>query len=319
MKKWTFKEGEIWHGDCLKVLKKLKPASVDLVFGSPPYEDARLYLENGEDLQISRKTKEWVDWMVEVYKESLRVCKGLVAFVVGHGKGARDWSAAPAFLICALKEAGITVRSPCWYHRHGIMGSGGNDWLRADLEWIICTTNDTEKLPWSNNVACGKPPKYGPGGPPSHRRIDGKRVNDLMQAEGISKRDAARRLGVKSTNTSGHKNGDVVSLKVHYVPPERSNPGNVISGTVGGGQMGSDLAHDNEAPFPEWLADFFVRSFCPPEGKVFDPFGGSGTTLSVAIKTGRKFVSCDMRMSQIELMFKRRIEAVGKSGFKFNR
>lgn len=46
--------------------------------------------------------------------------------------------------------------------------------------------------------------------------------------------------------------------------------------------MGSDLAHDNEAPFPETLTDFFVESFCPPGGTVLDIFCGSGTTLASA-------------------------------------
>ena len=32
----------------------LPDRSVDLVFGSPPYVDARLYLEDGKDLGISR-------------------------------------------------------------------------------------------------------------------------------------------------------------------------------------------------------------------------------------------------------------------------
>ena len=52
------------------------------MFGSPPYEGARLYLEDGRDLGIARDTEAWVAWMVQVVKASLRVCRGLVAFVV---------------------------------------------------------------------------------------------------------------------------------------------------------------------------------------------------------------------------------------------
>jgi hypothetical protein len=55
----------------------MEPDSVDLVFGSPPYEDARTY---GIDFKL--KGQDWVDWMVDVYRASLRVSKGLVAFVV---------------------------------------------------------------------------------------------------------------------------------------------------------------------------------------------------------------------------------------------
>lgn len=64
-------------GDCLEVMRNMPENSVDLVFGSPPYEDARTY---GIDFRL--KGQEWVDWMLEVVQASLRACRGLVAFVV---------------------------------------------------------------------------------------------------------------------------------------------------------------------------------------------------------------------------------------------
>ena len=140
----------------------------------------------------------------------------------------------------------------------------------------MCCTNGG-KLPWSDNTAMGHPPKYGPGGPPSHR----------------------------TTATRGSRNGDARVEKGVYKPPQIANPGNVISGSVGGGKMGHPLAHENEAPFPQWLAEFFVKSFCPPGGWVLDPFFGSGTTGAVAHGTGREWVGIDIRQSQVELSRRR--------------
>src|SRR5260370_3597970 len=116
------KEGILYTGDCLKVIKSLPENSVDLVFGSPPYEDARLYLEEGKDLGISRKTEEWVEWMIEIFKASLRICGGLVAFVVGHGKGAHQWSGGPALLCADLIRRGVNLRSPVWFKDQGMRG-----------------------------------------------------------------------------------------------------------------------------------------------------------------------------------------------------
>jgi DNA modification methylase len=82
----------------------------------------------------------------------------------------------------------------------------------------------------------------------------------------------------------------------------------VIHLKVGGGVMGS-RCHENEAPFPEKLAEWFIRSFCPPEGIILDPFAGSGTTAAVAKQFGRRFVASDLRWSQCELT-KRRISEV---------
>ena len=91
-----------------------------------------------------------------------------------------------------------------------------------------------------------------------------------------------------------------------YVPPCLANPGVLIQGIkVGGGVMGSRLVHENEAGFPESLAEFFIRSFCPPGGLVVDPYSGSGTTGAIAVRWGRNFLGCDIRESQVKLSRKR--------------
>ena len=114
-----------------------------------------------------------------------------------------------------------------------------------------------------------------------------------------------------------------------YIPPVLVNPGNTIKTTytcdevatllseagdfthyiVGGGVMGDKLCHENEAPFPESLAEFFIRSFCPPDGVVLDPFSGSGTTVATAVKWGRYGIGCDIRQSQVDLG-QRRVDKV---------
>jgi hypothetical protein len=270
--------GEWWRvecADCLEFLARQEPGSIDLIFGSPPYEDARLYLEGGADLGVARATEAWVAWMVEVYRASLRACKGLVAFVVAGRTRDYRWSASPALLMAALDGERIALRAPPIYQRVGIPGSGGPDWLRNDYEFVVCATNGGP-LPWSDNTAMGKPPKYEPGGAPSHRTVDDSRVGDTGRG---------------------------------YQPPDIANPGNVIECVVGGGAMGSKLAHENEAPFPESLAEFFIRSFCPPGGLVCDPFAGSGTTLAAALQCGRRATGCDLRASQIAIA-KRRLRGV---------
>ena len=87
-----------------------------------------------------------------------------------------------------------------------------------------------------------------------------------------------------------------------YVPPTIANPGNLIHTLAGGGNMGHPLAHENEAPFPEDLAEWFLRPLCPPGGRVLDPFSGSGTTVAVAERLGRVGIGLDLRQSQCELV-----------------
>ena len=91
-----------------------------------------------------------------------------------------------------------------------------------------------------------------------------------------------------------------------FKSPALANPGNIIDcGCAGGGNIGDEFSHEGEAPFPEKLADFMVRTFCPAGGCVFDPFIGSGTTAKVASKTGRRFIGVDIRADQIALTQRR--------------
>lgn len=250
--------------------------SIDLVLCSPPYEDARTY-----GIEFGLKGQAWVEWAIPRFLECLRVSRGLVAWVIeGKTKDFR-WSATPALLMADLHRASVKLRKPPAFARVGIPGSGGPDWLRNDYEFIVCASHG--KLPWSDNTVMGHPPRYAPGGKPSHR----------------------------TTATRGSRGGDTRVEKAVYKPPKKANPGNVIHCRVGGGQMGHPLAHENEAPFPEALADFFIRSFCPPRGVVLDPFSGSGTTVAAAVKAGRFGIGIDIRSSQRELAEKRLQEVCG--------
>jgi hypothetical protein len=339
--RWSVEEA-----DCLEWFAARPVDFVDGVFFSPPFEDARLYLEGGVDLGIARGTDKWVAWMVEVYRAALRCCTGLVAGIVAGRTRNYSWSAAPALLMAALVRAGITLRNPLIYRRHGTPGSGGPDWLRSDYEWIVCATRGGP-LPWSDNTALGHPPRRTGqtrfGNKPSratgkcgeageHRTyFNGNGYGSSTERKNRGSHRAQRDAGcvvqppvrvnpgnVVGYATCGHKNGDTVS-DCRYVVPEMVNPGNVVDpgdvidcGSVGGGKMGDDLCHDNEAPFPEALAEFLIRSFCPPGGIVCDPFSGSGTTAAVALKLGRRFAGCDLRKSQVELT-KQRIARVLQS------
>jgi site-specific DNA-methyltransferase (adenine-specific)/site-specific DNA-methyltransferase (cytosine-N4-specific) len=279
----------------------LPPDSADLVVCSPPYEDARLYLEEGEDPGIAMGTEEWVAWMVKVVNAALRVCKGMCAFVVGHGKQEDyKWTAGPALLLADLHRSGVCLRNPKWFHRVGICGSGGRDDLRKDVEFIVCATRDRGELPFQDIKAVSKKWKYHPGGKISHREQDGRRVTEktLRVAHGYEKGDTKYEHVKRSINT------------------DHANPGDLLSGAVGGGRMGSNISHENEAPYPEWLPEFFVKAWCPPGGVVLDPFMGSGTTAAAAIKHDRKFIGIDLRKSQIELTKRRVAQARRKVGLK---
>lgn len=298
----------IEQADALEWLGRQADDSIDLIVSSPPYEDRRSY--GGLP---PRAGQAWVNWMLDIWREADRACKGLVCFVVeGKTKDYR-YSATPMLLAADLHRAGFRLRKPPIFHRVGIPGSGGPDWWRNDWEWCLCTSKG--RLPWSDNTANGHPPKYRVGGELSYRHPDGRRVNAQL----------SKQPKTVITTTSGYAAGDARTIRKGYVPPNLTNPGNVveeiytarqvaeilsepsdvISAPVGGGKMGSPLAHENEAPFPEALVEPFIRCFCPPGGLVADPFSGSGTVAKVALTLGRRFIGCDLRQSQVDLTLRR--------------
>lgn len=296
-------QARIMQGDCLDIMRDMPSDSIDLVLCSPPYEAARTY-----GIGFNLKGQAWVDWAVERYIECVRVCRGLVAWVVEGQTRRFRWSATPAILMADLHRAGVKLRKPPIFKRVGIPGSGGPDWWRNDYEFVVCASKG--KLPWSDNTAMGHPPKFPPGGAPTHRKQDGTRVGKMRSAarepKAVAFLNGKMPLGSKLHTKN---NGDSMMVQC-YTPPKKANPGNVIECNVGGGRMGSALAHENEAPFPEKLAEAFVLSFCPNGGTVLDCFCGSGTTLAVAVRNNRQAIGIDVRESQVELS-KRRIEQNG--------
>lgn len=264
--------------DLLDWLPTLPDDSVDLLFTSPPYLEARTYGVAG----ISRKLDAWVAWMMDVVRAAAPKVKGLIAINCEGQTRKYRYQPAPFVLVADLHRAGFNLRKPPIFQRVGIPGSGGPDWLRNDYEPIVCVTRKG-KLPWSCATAEGKPPVYSPGGKMSNRTTNGTRVTSQTRrkADGKRVRDGA------------------------YKEPAIANPGNVIRCKVGGGLMGHPLANENEAPFPLKLAAFFVLSFCPPNGVVCDPFMGSSTTGHACIEHGRRFIGCDIRQSQVDLSIRR--------------
>lgn len=336
----------------------LADGSVDLVLTSPPYADARSY-----GIGAQRKCSEWVEWMLTVVEEMTRVCSGLVLVnCAGVTRDRNYWPACEGLMWEWWKRGGNLWR-PAYWHRVGIPGSGGTQWLRADIEYVIPFKRDREWLPWSDNTANGHPPKWAPGGEMSYRLSSGARVNQWghpIDSGGVggtidNPTCCAPRPSHKLTSLAGAvwggggtsfgrtadgrkiapSNGKrtfaekvAAGAKVHtkrdasnqadgsamreqaYLSPVLANPGNLIKGVkVGGGMLGSKLAHENEAPFPQKLAEWFIRGWCKPGGIVLDPFSGSGTTVAAAIALGRRGIGMDLRWSQCELGRRRNMHA----------
>jgi hypothetical protein len=297
----------------------LPDRSVDLVIGSPPYVDARLYLENGRNLGIARACEAWIDWMLGVTAEALRVSRGLVLWVVAGKRADWNYQPAPEGLLYRWWAQGGECHclNPSYWHRVGIPGSGSGVWYRADIEYVLAFKRPGK--PYGEPTANGHAPKYAPGGEMSHRITDGTRRNQWggsAKSGGSRRADGSRQTTDRPSSVMTTKRKQAGNIEEqNYREPALANPGNLIHTNVGGGHLGSNLAHENEAPYPEAVPAWFINSHCPPGGLVLDPFSGSGTTVAAARSLGRRGIGFDLRQSQCKIAG-RRLNSV-TPGFTF--
>lgn len=144
-------------------------ASMDLVIGSPPYIDARLYLEGGRDLGISRNLDEWVAWMLAVTREALRVSRGLVLWVCA-GDGGSHYTPGPEGLLYQAHKAGIpTPRPDYWLANKPPTGA---NWFTNTVEYVLAFGEPA----YFDPTPLATPVRYGSGGAFRMRSRDGERV-----------------------------------------------------------------------------------------------------------------------------------------------
>lgn len=265
------KSYEVMVADAVKL--PLADKSVDMVMGSPPYAGKGKRYEGIDDTDkvddngVFKDIGEvWADWMVEVTVEALRVCRGPVLWVVNSPVVKGKYIPAVEGLLCGLNVACIQVDRPLIWMKNPA-GRRLEYFVNA-WEYILVIT-DAGQLKW-NWKTIAQPPKNSSSGAYRLRGADGKRQMGKQYKAGQPARP----------------------IDVLYVP-------------VGGGHMGSKLAGQNEAPYPEKLVMPFVKVFTNVGDTVLDPFCGSGTTVAAALKLGRCAIGTDIRQSQVDLTLQR--------------
>lgn len=236
---------ELVTADCIAWMNGQPENRFDLVLGSPPYCDARTY-----GIGVQRDCLQWIEWMLTVTEAAARVCKGPVIWVAaGVTRDRNYWPAVEGLMYEWWKRGGThQLYRPCVFHRIGIPGSGGKDWFRADWEYIACFKKPGA-LPWSDNTACGHPPKWAPGGEMSNRLSNGSRVNQWGHSidSGATVRDG------EFLRSQGKRKEQTTTKLQTRRKKDGSRPGRRVL-TVERGENGAvtaDGQHNNEQPYSE--------------------------------------------------------------------
>lgn len=262
---------ELHCADSLEWMKTQPDKRFALTIGSPPYpKKFRRY--HGGAFSKNLGSREWVDWMVNFTIEAVRITSNVVIWVANGCVNDGVYEPACEGLMWHMYQLGYATERPVVWHKNA--PPNRRDWFGNDWEYCLAfrPKDSTRAFNWQ---AIATPPKFKSGGRFSQRDASGN-----------------RKVGSE------------------YPQGQLARPRDVLRVTVGGGHLGSKLAHENEAPYPEKIVEPFVLS-CASEGElVLDPFLGSGTTAAVARRFGREFVGVDCRQSQIELTQRRLAEHV---------
>jgi DNA modification methylase len=250
-------------GDCLPLLAQLPNESVDLIVTSPPYDDLRRY-DTPAPLDMSA-----------LGEALFRVTKDGGVCIVISGDATHDFAKSLSSFRLTLDwcdQAGWRLFETCLYHRHGTPGPWWRTRLRVDHEFIFI---------------------FFKGKRPQTFHKERLLIPTKMAGQKVS-RTAYPRRGSSST-----RQGSSRGLPPLTVAPFQCR------GTVWPYAPSSSernlLKLRHPATMPDKLAADLILGFSEPGDLVLDPLMGSGTSMVMAARLGRRFVGMDVSARYVEI------------------
>ncbi len=257
------KQNAIHQGDCVKLLQKLEPGSVDLVFADPPFNSGYEY-DVYDDRQESVHFLNWCEqWIAGVY-QALKA-DGTFWLAIGDEYAAE--------LKIEAQKAGFSCRSwVIWYYTFGV--NCVNGFSRSHTH-IFHFVKD------KNSFTFNRP----------NPQIRVKSARQLVYAD-----NRANPNGRLPDNTWITRPQDA---------PESFSPQHDtwyfarVAGTF------KEREGFHGCQMPEQLLARIILASSRPQDLVLDPFGGSGTTLCVAKKLGRRWMGFELSEDYVKYIGQR--------------
>lgn len=310
-------------GDAISLLRQFPDASIDFVMTSPPYWGQRAY--SGGGIGLEADSRDYVRNLAAIFAELHRVLKPTGSFWLNIGDAYSDKSllGLPWRVAFALTDQqGWILRNDVIWNK--VKGGPDNalDKLRNVHEYVFhfvkCArgyfynADAIRRTPGTARVVNGTViSATGVSGIRYRRQIE------LSTALSLAAKQAANaaldgilldvqegrlsdfRMIIRGEQRTTHSDSERVSgrarelqekgfyfLKYH---PKGSKPGDVWD----------ILPEDTQkrrghfAAYPEDLCKMPILATCPDDGIVLDPFCGTGTTMYVAFRLGRKSIGLD--------------------------
>ena len=317
------------QGDSLAVLKKISDNSVDCCITSPPYWQKRQYESGGIGLELT--SSEYIANLYKIIEEIRRVLKPCGSFWLNIGDSYHNKSLQGIPWRVALKmiDNGWILRNDVVWNKHKGGLTPNSDRFGSVFENFFFFVK-SDKYYFDADSIRSKPRQAfvkngavvsatGVSGIRYKRQIElstslteEEKKNALTQLEitleRINRGEISDfRMVIRNEQRATHSDSVKLSGRAKelkdkgfyflFYNPKGTMPNNVWE------IIPEDSQHRkiHFAPYPEELCIIPIKSTCPKNGVVLDPFSGTGTTMKVAYDLGRKSVGLDLSDEYIKL------------------
>lgn len=320
-------------GDCLSVLKQMDDNSVDCIITSPPYWGMRAYDNEEDENEIGNESdfKQYVDALTSVFNEAKRVLKkeGSLWLNLGDKYHDKKLMGMPWRVAISLIDNGWILRNDViWHQLKGTQSC--KDRLRDTYEHVFHFVKNKKYFYDADAIRIkpSKEPKISENGTTSSTGVTGKKYRKLIHEsevltaqEKINAENALDevlaeiragivndfRMTIRGAQRAWHSDNTKISGRAK----ELVNKGYYIMRIYAKGHLPSDVwnivtedtwrTDSHCAVYPEELLRIPLLATCPVGGIVLDPFNGTGTTVSAALKLGRRGIGIDLSPEYIRI------------------
>lgn len=317
------------QGDSLKVLHRISDNSVDCCITSPPYWQKRQY-ENG-GIGLENSPEEYIENLLNIIKEVKRVLKPSGSFWLNIGDSYQNKTRLGIPWRVALKmiDDGWILRNDVIWNKHkGGLSPNPDRFGSVSEDFFFFVKSD--KYFFDADSIRSKPRQaiVKNGAVVSATGVSGIRYKRQIElSTSLSEEEKNNALAQLDNVFNRIRNGEISDFRMVIRNEQRTTHSDSVklSGRAKElkekgfyflfynpkGTMPNDvwdiIPEDSQhrkmhfAPYPEELCVIPIKSTCPKDGVVLDPFSGTGTTMKVAYDLGRKSIGIDLSNEYIKL------------------
>ena len=315
---------EIIAGDSLKILKGMGSDSVDLVITSPPYFQQRDYGNGNTGIGNENNKNEYLDNLLDIFFESVRVTKptGAIVYNVGDKYFKGGLLLIPyKFAIRAIESKKVfLVNDLTWLKLNPTPRQDKRKLIQSTEPFFVFAKTKEYHFDLENylkhldelNKRQGKPSQKL--GKKYFELIENSKLNNTEKENARKKLEEAIRM-VYSEKISGFRMKIRDVHKLAYGGQAGGRNDQIINNgftiiNINGKKLKKDviespveITKDNKHPavYPLYIIQELIKLLTKKGDIVLDPFNGSGTTCIAAKSLKRHYIGIDINPEYVRL------------------